>query len=164
MKYFLSKQISVVLPVGVWKCLNSFFASKNKPFRVSGSWYSYCSLGKTLICVTFFFLQNSYFHTPKSCILKQMPPNRLITWQRQRKQSVCFVGKVDWEVVCTVFYEGVGRADNADALHFTEVQSGTVPLLPLEMWIFFFFLFLLKRTLKMLVCHESNLSSEHPGV
>lgn len=65
-----------------------------------------------------------------------MPPNRLTIWQRQRKQSVCFVGKVDCEVACTGFHEGVGRADNADALRFTEVQTGTVPLLPLEMWIF----------------------------
>lgn len=40
-----------------------------------------------------------------------------------------YVGKGDCEVECTVFYEGVGMANSADALHCTRVQTGTMLLL-----------------------------------
>lgn len=93
--------------------------------------------GKTLICITFFFLRTFIFTKQNLLYLGKCPKTDLVALSLPSYDLYILLLKFDSEVEYTVFHDGVGKADNADGLHFTRVQTGTVLLLPLEMWIFF---------------------------
>lgn len=93
--------------------------------------YSYCLVGKTLICVLFFFFNRSSEGNKRKkknlVYLSKCPEADLLSLSLPSYDL--YVGKGDCEVECTVFYEGVGMANSADALHCTRVQTGTMLLL-----------------------------------
>lgn len=92
-------------------------------------WYSYCLMGKNSDLCNFFFFLRTFIFT-KQNLLSKCPKTDLLSLSLPSYDLYILLVQLN-EVEHTVFH-GVGRADDAGALHFTDIQTGTVLLLPLD--------------------------------